>query len=650
MSLEQEWNLNDKNIEVICVDCFDTLLHRVCSADEVLNIWFGRISARISFSEKIIKEIWNLSRRITAQRTAKLLMEEAPFGDVASEMYVRIKALDRAFAFSLEKFVCFLKEEMLEAENSMIVVNAELVMQLMQEKKSKRKVVCISDFYMPGSWLLDLFKMRNIDFLFDRIYASSDFGLRKSSGHLYGYVLNDLRTLLPDITYNNLLMLGDNRLSDYTIPKNMGIKVYKFKDKIISQKINRMYRGLMNIYRNNIRCHLPFSNYSFSLFWFCRSLLVNLKKENLNEVWFFSREGKILKQFFEEYLYLYNEKDMKCHYLNISRQSTFLPSLSQIDSEDFYYLKAKTATMSLKDFLNSLGIFELCVPILENRYDFEKVESDFFNSRIFSKLKTDQRFLSVYEKERLDAKQKAMNYFQSKGICLETEKRYAVVDIGWKGSIQDCLYKIFDEKYTILGYYYGLVGDVKSTEGNVKTGLIFADFPVKTKGYEIYHINYRMLERLLYADHGGCLKYEADQAILKEVSREESELYEFVEPMQQIIIKEFCSIYKNIETEREYGNDLITERALLKIQTYFCLDITREKFNHMEYMNSRIDMNFGHFGNNGTSIKYKLNQIYRIAMNNRVEMVQKVEFLLFKFKLGFLADIIGSVAKYRLIR
>ena len=200
---------------------------------------------------------------------------------------------------------------------------------------------------------------------------------------------------------------------------------------------------------------------------------------------------------------------------------------------------------------------------------------------------------------------------------MKSKEKYAVVDIGWKGSIQDCLYKIFDGQHTILGYYYGLVGDVKSTEGNLKAGLIFADFPVKTNGYEVYRINYRMLERLLYADHGGCLKYKADQAILKKVGKRESELYKFVEPMQKKIIEEFYSIFSYIESENQYGNGLIAEKALLKIQTYFCIDITKERFNHMEYMDARIDMNFGNFDKGGSSLKYRIKQIYYNLPNDK---------------------------------
>ena len=37
-------------------------------------------------------------------------------------------------------------------------------------------------------------------------------------------------------------------------------------------------------------------------------------------------------------------------------------------------------------------------------------------------------------------------------------------------------------------------------------------------------------------------------------------------------------------------------------------------------------------------------------MTNKIEMVQKLELMLFKFKLGIIANIIGAVAKYRLIR
>ena len=59
MSLKQEWNVSDRKIEVICIDCFDTLLHRVCSAYEVLNIWCRMLSEKLPFSEKKMREIWN---------------------------------------------------------------------------------------------------------------------------------------------------------------------------------------------------------------------------------------------------------------------------------------------------------------------------------------------------------------------------------------------------------------------------------------------------------------------------------------------------------------------------------------------------------------------------------------------------------------
>ena len=138
MSLKQEWNVSDRKIEVICIDCFDTLLHRVCSAYEVLNIWCRMLSEKLPFSEKKMREIWDLSRIITAQRAEKQRMEEVSFYDVALEMYARVKELYRAISLSLEEFVCFLEAEMLRAENSVIVVNSELIVKLIQEKRDKK--------------------------------------------------------------------------------------------------------------------------------------------------------------------------------------------------------------------------------------------------------------------------------------------------------------------------------------------------------------------------------------------------------------------------------------------------------------------------------------------------------------------------------
>lgn len=50
---------------------------------------------------------------------------------------------------------------------------------------------------------------------FSKIFISSEIGLRKSSGNLYEYVINEL-SCKPI----NLLMIGDNIYSDVKVPKN----------------------------------------------------------------------------------------------------------------------------------------------------------------------------------------------------------------------------------------------------------------------------------------------------------------------------------------------------------------------------------------------------------------------------------------------
>lgn len=73
-----------------------------------------------------------------------------------------------------------------------------------------------------------------------------------------------------------------------------------------------------------------------------------------------------------------------------------------------------------------------------------------------------------------------------------------MVDIGWKGTIQDNIQKAFPS-LNIKGYYMGLNFQRYSTRNSMnKTGILFTDDPQKTKFLTYLIINiYSMKEFLL---------------------------------------------------------------------------------------------------------------------------------------------------------
>ena len=636
----QDLKLKYPNIKWICTDCFDTLLHRTCTPIEVLERFFSMFSREVSLAERDFKEIWNLSRKKLQSEAGIVKKEELSFHELARETYVRFSVLHRQCHYSYEEYEKKFYDVMLEAENQVILVNDELVDWLKEEKNAGKEIVCISDFYMSGAWLQSLLRLRHLDELFDHVYVSSDLGLRKSTGRLYEYVREQLKCA----SFGEMMMIGDQKNSDYLIPQKLGIHALLYQEKIVAKKVKDIEQQFQILYCKNKALKMPFVNYVFSLYLFCGKLREELTKESIRDIWFFSREGKALKSLFEEYLRLHHVDSIQCHYLFVSRQATFLPSLTSIDKEDFYFLKCKARDLSLHDFCEGLGLLESQLEGLLVKYDFDRVEKDFFDGEVFQRFIAEEEFLRVYDAEREKERQAAIAYFQSRGLGIRSDEKYAVVDLGWKGSIQDCIARAFHEEANLYGYYYGLTGNVCIEGHNVKKGLVFSDFPLKSRDYNIYAINYRMLERILCADHGGCLKYTQEGPIFKEFDKNEDELYHFVEPIQKQILEEFGQVAEILDQEAAYGNSkILRDIAIAYIHKSFALDWNQERIRQMKYMDRRMDVNFAAFerkqGNRSKEILRRL-----IKGENRTEVTQKLILALYKTRLGFFAAALRTMA------
>ena len=627
------------SINCICVDCFDTLLHRTCSPDEVLNRFFSLLALKINVSEKLIRDAWKAGRKHLREMMVKGIKEEPSQHELISEIFQIITASKLQFTRPLEEFEVDFSNTMLEAEDQVVIVDNALVDWLVESKEAGKTIICVSDFYMSGEWLNRLLVMRQLPSLFDGVFVSSDVGLRKSTGRLFEFVRKERGC----DSFAEMLMIGDNESSDQLIPANLGMQVFPYTNKVAKKKLALLLSKFQEIYKRNQAEETPFANYVFSLYLFCEKLYESLAERGIHEVWFFSREGMPLKSLFAEYLALREDRSMECHYVYVSRQATFLPSLNGLDEEDFYYLRCKAEDLSIRDFLSALGLQASHFESLTTKYDFDRIEKDFFYSEAFSRFKAEPSFVTAFDGARDSVKREARAYFQSQGLCDNPDKEYAVVDLGWKGSIQDCLSRIFDRKYTVCGFYYGLTGNVRIEENNSKLGLIFADYPVKSNDYGTYSINHRMLERILCANHGGCLTYDSNGPVLKPFERQEEELFEFVAPVQDRMLSDFKGIAALLEDEAAYGNkSVLRELAISCIHKQFALDWTFTRVRQMEYMDKRMDMNFAAFEK---SQKNRLKSVFRRVLrgDNRIEMGQKLILTLYRLRLGAVANLLRKM-------
>lgn len=292
-----------------------------------------------------------------------------------------------------------------------------------------------------------------------------------------------------------------------------------------------------------------YSEMAISLHFFIERLHHSLAETKTEQVFFLSREGQPLMRMFE--LFQARKGQVATvHYLEASRRSTLLPSLAPLEQESFHTLFRQYRRMSLYEFMSSLALEDYCPQFgeelgLSNEKIHERLD-DIPTSEIFAKLKGLPGFRTVYEKERTGRRNAFLEYlFTLSGGKLPC--RFVVVDVGWKGTIQDNLFAILcrngiSSVNAVVGYYIGLVADGASGPGNEKHGLLFSRIGLRTPHFPIFNENRALFEILLAADHGSVARYTTDRdgaRIVRDKFEEGEMLADKVFPVQRYLMRSF---------------------------------------------------------------------------------------------------------------
>jgi predicted O-methyltransferase YrrM len=274
-------------------------------------------------------------------------------------------------------------------------------------------------------------------------------------------------------------------------------------------------KGLLKLFQSEDR-EVPFLDLAFSLYLFIERLHMTAKAKEIGDLFFFSREGQILKEMFDYFrARVADPAPIRSHYLEVSRRSTFLPSLGPLDEETFDILFRQYRRISLDAFLASLALEEyrehLAAALGIDVVDLAQVRDDLPTDPLFRQLLRTPAFRGLYERERTARAAALAGYIASftGGDIVDT---LHVVDVGWKGSIQDNLFNWFTrvrgENAHIHGYYIGLVAPGGMSARNEKAGILFSNQNGVTSGFRTFNENRSLFEVLLPAQHGSPRSYE----------------------------------------------------------------------------------------------------------------------------------------------
>lgn len=466
--------------DVISFDIFDTLIRRLVNNPTQI---FDIVEKEYNKNHNIPISNFKYNRIMCERKITNVIPNIDNIYNKLSEFY--------------SQETCYwLKNKEIETERKYCVVNLKIKKIYDYCKKMNKRIVAISDMYLSSNVIEDILKENGYEI--NELIISNEKGCNKASSKLYSFLNVDNK--------NSVLHIGDSLKADYLGAKNYGFPAIKIT-KTHYKNINDNYESIISMQDdfNNYYYNLGYQVLGPTLISFVKWLDYEFQKNKINKIYFLAREGKIYKDVFD----IIFDKKYETKYLYISRRS--------ITMSNFRYLNF----LNLKDILNYFTIKRDST--LSDTLNYLNIKIDncdnCLNQNIYDLIDDNNLFNKI--KEKLIIESKNVNT-----ICLdylnqeEMNGKFAIVDIGWNGTMQKCLNSFLlnnNIKFELSGYYFSLFK-------NLENGYQFIN-----KNYKIYETiknNPVLIENLFQYVDGSTIGYKKDKEKYIPIKKEiEFDLY-----------------------------------------------------------------------------------------------------------------------------
>ena len=250
-------------------------------------------------------------------------------------------------------------------------------------------------------------------------------------------------------------------------------------------------------------------------FLFVLWLLREAKKVGLKRLYFVSRDGQILLKI-AKIICKNLGYNFELRYLNVSRKSLYLPSLTEkVKSELDWIKKRELQSVSILEICKRVNISPISIKTELEKYGFSQdVWKNKLNNREIKKAKkcfkekSIQKIINENEKKSLE---NTIGYLKQEKI-VKNFLDFGVVDIGWTGRSLALLNIIlqkngYGDSLSLKGFYFGLWPDIKTKNRMIS----FITSPKLTKMIK-YMNNRVIIEIFSSADHGMVTTYKKENS------------------------------------------------------------------------------------------------------------------------------------------
>lgn len=431
--------------DVVSFDIFDTLLKRnVLHPTDIFSI----------MEKKVSDTVPNFKRhRIDAEKKARLNNKAGEIN--LEDIYLSFDGLSKE---QIKKLIVL--EEQIESEY--LTINVDMLPFFDYCIKNKKKVLLISDMYLSKDFICTILEREGVTG-YTSIFVSSEYNKTKSSEKLYECVYRTER-----INKKSWLHIGDSYYSDYYIPRRFGIqaihiptlnkKVSYFPSRVEQDiRLNSLYAFVNNhlVPRQEKYYQFGYEKFGMFLWGYVTWLKKSFDEKGIKKVYFFSRDGLIMKNAFE---ILYHNSNIESEYLEVSRRSLRVPVL-YLDSrlETLIDMISPSKLISLEMIFDGVGLEIDKYKTLIESFGYTK-ETVFDRNSILN----DKKFNKFYKKLQEEIQQNSKVEYDLLRQFIEEKRitgKFAIVDIGWSGGMQRYLIETLNKmriENDVIGFYCGV--------------------------------------------------------------------------------------------------------------------------------------------------------------------------------------------------
>ncbi|VVQ16125.1 hydrolase [Pseudomonas fluorescens] len=530
------------------VDVWDTLLRRNChpeciklaTAAHVYFLLFGRFKAEY-------QSVWSIYQ---ARVDTEMRLAHAARDLGKDEEYEIVDVLGHWLSLILaESHKLALPELIAEYELTveMARTSSDPDIEAILADYPSEKTMFLSDFYMSAPMLQRLIEKNGLGHLLTDGISSCDVGLNKRSGALFKYVHETLA-----VQPHEHVHIGDNAWSDVESPAKFGILGISFvpedthtarlKYESLFSSRSDLFQHLRTLQNQALQarlgCDVDQSDNAFRIgveaaplfmgqaLWVAEQVI----SHRLEKLFFLTREGEFFRRVYEQLfptLELYGHSLPQHGDLEVSRLSTFVASMNDVVPQEFARIWRLNRSQKVSGLFSSLGLnsdeffIELEGLGLQLNDVIENPETD---SRLI-RLIAAPLFQAEVRKRIQEQRELLTEYLSQNGI--DGTNRVGVVDIGWRGTIQDNLAKVLPASH-IHGMYLGLRKFINPQPVNVTKSAYAADESLDADTAQLFEV-FGALEMLCNSDKGSAECYVKDGARViakRSISIEENSSYD----------------------------------------------------------------------------------------------------------------------------